>query len=256
MDARLKSFERLLNIMDDLREKCPWDRKQTIHSLRKLTIEETFELSDAIISEDWKGVKEELGDILLHIVFYSKIATEKQHFDVAQMIDAVCDKLIFRHPHIYGDVQVADEDEVKRNWEQLKLKEGKKSVLAGVPNGLPAVVKSQRIQDKARQVGFDWNNAGEVMAKVDEEFAELKEAHASGDFAHTEEEMGDVLFALVNLSRFLNIDAEKALELSNRKFIRRFQYMEEASAKSEQALQGMTLEEMENLWVEAKKIVG
>lgn len=256
MDARLKSFERLLNIMDDLREKCPWDRKQTIHSLRKLTIEETYELSDAIISEDWKGVKEELGDILLHIVFYSKIATEQQQFDVTQMIDAVCDKLIFRHPHIYGDVQVADEEEVKKNWEQLKLKEGKKSVLAGVPNGLPAVVKSQRIQDKARQVGFDWNNAVEVMAKVDEEFAELKEAHASGDFAHTEEEMGDVLFALVNLSRFLNIDAEKALELSNRKFIRRFQYMEEASAKSEEALQGMTLEEMEKLWVEAKKIVG
>lgn len=256
MDPRLKSFERLLNIMDDLREKCPWDQKQTIHSLRKLTVEETYELSDAIIDEDWKGIKEELGDILLHIVFYAKIAKEQEKFGVAEMIDAVCEKLIFRHPHIYGDVKVADEEEVKKNWEQLKLKEGKKSVLEGVPKGLPSVVKSQRIQDKARQVGFDWNNAGEVMHKVHEELDELKEAHASGDFNHTEEELGDVLFAIINFARFVDVDAEKALELSNRKFIRRFQFMEERAQEMQVPLNTMKLEEMESLWVEAKGIVG
>jgi XTP/dITP diphosphohydrolase len=256
MDPRLKSFERLLNIMDDLREKCPWDQKQTIHSLRKLTVEETYELSDAIIDEDWKGIKEELGDILLHIVFYAKIAKEQEKFGVAEMIDAVCEKLIFRHPHIYGDVKVADEEEVKKNWEQLKLKEGKKSVLEGVPKGLPSVVKSQRIQDKARQVGFDWNNAGEVMRKVHEELDELKEAHASGDFNHTEEELGDVLFAIINFARFVDVDAEKALELSNRKFIRRFQFMEERAQEMQVPLNTMKLEEMESLWVEAKGIVG
>jgi XTP/dITP diphosphohydrolase len=256
MDPRLKSFERLLNIMDDLREKCPWDQKQTIHSLRKLTVEETYELSDAIIDEDWKGIKEELGDILLHIVFYAKIAKEQEKFGVAEMIDAVCEKLIFRHPHIYGDVKVADEEEVKKNWEQLKLKEGKKSVLEGVPKGLPSVVKSQRIQDKARQVGFDWNNAGEVMHKVHEELDELKEAHASGDFNHTEEELGDVLFAIINFARFVDVDAEKALELSNRKFIRRFQFMEKRAQEMQVPLNTMKLEEMESLWVEAKGIVG
>lgn len=256
MDPRLKSFERLLNIMDDLREKCPWDQKQTIHSLRKLTVEETYELSDAIIDEDWKGIKEELGDILLHIVFYAKIAKEQEKFGVAEMIDAVCEKLIFRHPHIYGDVKVADEEEVKKNWEQLKLKEGKKSVLEGVPKGLPSVVKSQRIQDKARQVGFDWNNAGEVMRKVHEELDELKEAHASGDFNHTEEELGDVLFAIINFARFVDVDAEKALELSNRKFIRRFQFMEKRAQEMQVPLNTMKLEEMESLWVEAKGIVG
>lgn len=256
MDSRLKSFERLLNIMDDLREKCPWDQKQTIHSLRKLTVEETYELSDAIIDEDWKGIKEELGDILLHIVFYSKIASEQGQFGVSEMIETVCDKLVFRHPHIYGDVKVADEEEVKKNWEQLKLKEGKKSVLEGVPKGLPSVVKSQRIQDKARQVGFDWNNAGEVMHKVHEELDELKEAHASGDFNHTEEELGDVLFAIINFARFVDVDAEKALELSNRKFIRRFQFMEKRAQEMQVPLNTMKLEEMESLWVEAKGIVG
>jgi XTP/dITP diphosphohydrolase len=189
-------------------------------------------------------------------VFYAKIAKEQEKFGVAEMIDAVCEKLIFRHPHIYGDVKVADEEEVKKNWEQLKLKEGKKSVLEGVPKGLPSVVKSQRIQDKARQVGFDWNNAGEVMRKVHEELDELKEAHASGDFNHTEEELGDVLFAIINFARFVDVDAEKALELSNRKFIRRFQFMEERAQEMQVPLNTMKLEEMESLWVEAKGIVG
>lgn len=242
--------------MDDLREKCPWDRKQTIESLRKLTIEETYELSDAIIQEDWKGIKEELGDIMLHMVFYGKIATEKGQFDVADMLNSVCDKLIFRHPHIYGDVQVADEEEVKRNWEQLKLKEGKTSVLQGVPKGLPSVVKSQRIQDKARQVGFDWDHAGQVMDKVHEELEELKSAAASGDMAHTEEELGDVLFAVVNYARFHNIDAEKALELSNLKFMRRFQWMENYAREHQKNMQDENLETLESWWQASKKVVG
>lgn len=250
------AFERLLNIMDDLREKCPWDKKQTIQSLRKLTIEETYELSDAIIQEDWKGIKEELGDIMLHLVFYGKIATEQEQFDVADMLNSVCDKLIFRHPHIYGDVQVADEEEVKRNWEQLKLKEGKTSVLQGVPKGLPSMVKSQRIQDKARQVGFDWDNADQVMDKVKEELAELESAKASGDIAHTEEELGDVLFAIINYARFLNLDAEKALELSNLKFIRRFQWMENYAREHQKNMQEENLETLESWWQMSKKVVG
>lgn len=256
MDPRLKAFERLLDIMDELREKCPWDRKQTLQSLRKLTIEETYELSDAIIQEDWKSVKEELGDIMLHLVFYSKIASEQKEFDVTEVLDTVCDKLIFRHPHIYGDVQVADEEEVKRNWEQLKLKEGKTSVLQGVPKGLPSLVKSQRIQDKARQVGFDWDHADQVMEKVQEELTELKEAAASGDASHTEEELGDVLFAVVNYARFHNIDAEKALELSNLKFMRRFQWMEKYALAEHRNMQEESLEVLESWWQKAKKEVG
>lgn len=256
MDTRLMAFERLLNIMDDLREKCPWDKKQTIQSLRKLTIEETYELSDAIIQEDWKGIQEELGDIMLHLVFYGKIATEQEQFDVADMLNSVCEKLIFRHPHIYGNVQVADEEEVKKNWEQLKLKEGKTSVLQGVPKGLPSMVKSQRIQDKARQVGFDWDNADQVMDKVKEELAELESAKASGDIVHTEEELGDVLFAIINYARFLNLDAEKALELSNLKFIRRFQWMENYAREHQKNMQEENLETLESWWQMSKKVVG
>lgn len=256
MDTRLMAFERLLNIMDDLREKCPWDKKQTIQSLRKLTIEETYELSDAIIQEDWKGIQEELGDIMLHLVFYGKIATEQEQFDVADMLNSVCEKLIFRHPHIYGNVQVADEEEVKKNWEQLKLKEGKTSVLQGVPKGLPSMVKSQRIQDKARQVGFDWDNADQVMDKVKEELAELESAKASGDIVHTEEELGDVLFAIINYARFLNLDAEKALELSNLKFIRRFQWMENYAREHQKNMQEENLETLESWWQKSKKVVG
>jgi MazG family protein len=256
MDTRLMAFERLLNIMDDLREKCPWDKKQTIQSLRKLTIEETYELSDAIIQEDWKGIQEELGDIMLHLVFYGKIATEQEQFDVADMLNSVCEKLIFRHPHIYGDVQVADEEEVKKNWEQLKLKEGKTSVLQGVPKGLPSMVKSQRIQDKARQVGFDWDNADQVMDKVKEELAELESAKVSGDIVHTEEELGDVLFAIINYARFLNLDAEKALELSNLKFIRRFQWMENYAREHQKNMQEENLETLESWWQMSKKVVG
>lgn len=256
MDTRLMAFERLLNIMDDLREKCPWDKKQTIQSLRKLTIEETYELSDAIIQEDWKGIQEELGDIMLHLVFYGKIATEQEQFDVADMLNSVCEKLIFRHPHIYGDVQVADEEEVKKNWEQLKLKEGKTSVLQGVPKGLPSMVKSQRIQDKARQVGFDWDNADQVMDKVKEELAELESAKASGDIVHTEEELGDVLFAIINYARFLNLDAEKALELSNLKFIRRFQWMENYAREHQKNMQEENLETLESWWQMSKKVLG
>lgn len=256
MDARLVAFERLLNIMDDLREKCPWDKKQTIQTLRKLTIEETYELSDAIIQEDWKSIKEELGDIMLHLVFYGKIATEQGQFDVAEMLNTVCEKLIFRHPHIYGDVQVADEEEVKRNWEQLKLKEGKTSVLQGVPKGLPSMVKSQRIQDKARQVGFDWDTAEQVMDKVKEELQELESAALSGDKGHVEEELGDVLFAIINYARFKDLDAEKALELSNLKFIRRFQWMENYAREHQKNMQEENLETLESWWQMSKKVVG
>jgi XTP/dITP diphosphohydrolase len=256
MDSRLVAFERLLNIMDDLREKCPWDKKQTIQTLRKLTIEETYELSDAIIQEDWESIKEELGDIMLHLVFYGKIATEQGQFDVAEMLNTVCEKLISRHPHIYGDVHVADEEEVKRNWEQLKLKEGKTSVLQGVPKGLPSMVKSQRIQDKARQVGFDWDTAEQVMDKVKEELQELERAALSGDKGHVEEELGDVLFAIINYARFQDIDAEKALELSNLKFIRRFQWMENYAREHQKNMQEQTLETLESWWLMSKKVVG
>lgn len=260
MQNKLKSFERLLNIMDDLREKCPWDRKQTMQSLRNLTIEETYELADAILDDDLKGVKEELGDVLLHIVFYAKIGDEKGAFDISDVIETLCDKLVHRHPHIYGDVEAATEDEVKQNWEQLKLKEGKKSVLEGVPRSLPAMIKAYRLQDKSKQVGFEWENTQQVWDKVEEEMNELKEATLNSDITPTaeqqlaiEEEFGDLMFSLVNYSRFINVDPEQALERTNKKFLRRFQYIEEQAAKTGKNLKDMSLEEMDKLWNEAKK---
>lgn len=253
MDPRLVAFERLLNIMDELREQCPWDKKQTIHTLRKLTIEETYELSDAIINEDWKGVKEELGDLFLHLVFYARIGKEENQFDVSEVLITVCEKLIHRHPHIYGDVKVADEDEVKRNWEQLKLKEGKKSVLEGVPNGLPSINKAQRIQDKVRAIGFDWDDKSQVMLKIEEEIAELKEAVEIGNGTEIELEFGDVLFALINYSRFINIDAEAALEKTNQKFMKRFRWMENYAGENNLNMHEMNLEQLDEIWNLAKK---
>ena len=255
MDERLKAFARLLDIMDDLREKCPWDKKQTITTLRKLTIEETYELSDAIIAEDWKSIKEELGDLFLHLVFYSRIGKEQNQFSVEDVLNAVSEKLIFRHPHIYGDVKVENEEDVKRNWEQLKLKEGKTSVLEGVPKGLPAINKAQRIQDKVRQVGFDWDAAHQVMDKVKEELGELEQAVKDGDPAEIELEFGDVLFALINYSRFLEIDAEQALEKTNLKFIKRFQWMEVYAKAQNLDMHGMNLAELDVIWGKAKQAI-
>lgn len=252
MDARLQAFERLLNIMDDLREQCPWDKKQTVQTLRKLTIEETYELSDAIINEDWKSIKEELGDIFLHLVFYAKIGKEQQQFDVSDVLNAICEKLIFRHPHIYGDVKVENEDDVKRNWELLKLKEGKKSILEGVPNGLPAINKSQRIQDKVRSIGFDWDNKEQVMEKVMEEIDELKEAVALKDKNEIELEFGDVLFALINYSRFIEVDAESALEKTNQKFMKRFRWMENYANENKLNMHEMNLQQLDKIWNLAK----
>jgi len=247
------AFERLVNIMNDLREQCPWDKKQTIQTLRQLTIEETYELTDAITENDWKGIKEELGDILLHIVFYAKIGTEQNQFTLDEVINGVCEKLIFRHPHIYGDVKVDNEEDVKRNWEKLKLKEGKSSVLSGVPKTLPATVKAMRLQEKAKQVGFEWENKEQVWEKVEEEKAELFEAIASGNRAHMEDELGDVFFSLINFARFLKVDAENALERTNKKFIHRFTKMEQAATGMGKALQDMTLEEMDAIWNKIKK---
>lgn len=247
------SFVRLVKIMDDLREKCPWDKKQTIQSLRQLTIEELYELTDAITAEDWKGIKEELGDLMLHILFYSKIASEKNEFTLKEVMDSVSDKLVFRHPHIYGDVTVKDEEDVKRNWEQLKLKEGKKSILAGVPKSLPAMVKAMRLQEKAKQVGFEWDNREQVWEKVEEEMAELKEAIELADPAKTEEEFGDLVFSLVNYARFLQVDAENALETTNKKFIDRFNKMEAIAAAQQRSLADMSLAEMDALWNSIKK---
>ena len=247
------AFERLVNIMYDLREKCPWDKKQTIQTLRQLTIEETYELTDAITDNDWKGIKEELGDLLLHIVFYAKIGTEQNQFTLDEVINGICEKLIFRHPHIYGDVLVNDEEDVKRNWEKLKLKEGKASVLNGVPKTLPATIKAMRLQEKAKQVGFEWENKEQVWEKVEEEKAELFEAIASGNREDMEDEMGDVFFSLINFARFLQVDAENALERTNKKFISRFTKMEAAAANTGKALQDMTLEEMDAIWNKIKK---
>lgn len=252
MDTRLQAFERLLHIMDDLREKCPWDKKQTIQTLRKLTIEETYELSDAIIQEDWKSIKEELGDLFLHLVFYAKIGDEQEQFDVADVLNAVSEKLIFRHPHIYGDVKVENEEDVKRNWEQLKLKEGKKSVLEGVPNSLPAINKAQRIQDKVRAVGFDWDNKEQVMDKVMEEIGELKEAVELGDENAIELEFGDVMFAMINYSRFINVDSERALEKTNQKFMQRFRWMEQYANEQKLDMHTMNLEQLDEIWNLAK----
>ena len=247
---------RLVTIMDELREKCPWDRKQTVQSLRQMTIEETYELADAITMEDWKGIREELGDLLLHIIFYSKIGSEQKQFELEDVINGICEKLITRHPHIYGDVQVNDAEDVKRNWEKLKLKEGKTSVLGGVPVSLPAMVKAMRLQEKAKQVGFEWDNKDQVWEKVEEEIGELKEAIESGSHVKTEEEFGDVVFSLVNYARFLQVDAENALEKTNKKFIHRFSRLEQVAINEGKDLSTMTLAEMDAIWNSIKKQQG
>ncbi len=252
MDEKQKAFGRILTIMDELREKCPWDKKQTLESLRPLTIEETYELSDAIIKKDLVLLKEELGDILLHIVFYAKIGEEQGAFDIAQVINDLCEKLIRRHPHIYGDVKVDNEEQVKQNWEKLKMKEGRKSVMGGVPESLPALIKAWRIQDKAKQVGFEWDNIEDVWKKVEEELTEFKEVTKEADADKMEDEFGDILFSLVNYSRFLNIDPETALERTNQKFLKRFRYIEEVAAAQGKQLTDMTLGEMDAIWNEAK----
>ena len=253
-DERLVAFERLLNIMEDLRAKCPWDKKQTMQSLRHLTIEETYELGDAILSNDLQEVKKELGDLLLHIVFYYKIGSETNSFNIADVANSVCEKLIERHPHIYGDVQVNNEEDVKRNWEKIKLKEGNKSVLGGVPKSLPALVKATRIQDKAAGVGFDWDNIDDVFAKIKEEIDELHAEVKAQKQSNIESEFGDVLFSLINYARFLKVNPEDALERTNRKFIARFQYLEEKATAQGKSLKDMTLQEMETYWQEAKNL--
>ncbi|MBP9221346.1 MAG: nucleoside triphosphate pyrophosphohydrolase [Chitinophagales bacterium] len=254
VDLKKAAFERLLTIMDELRAECPWDKKQTIHTLRNLTIEETYELADAITDNNWNHIKEELGDILLHIIFYSKIGEEQNEFSIADVLNAQCEKLIHRHPHIYGDIKVKDEAEVKKNWEQLKLKEGKKSVLEGVPQSLPAIIKAYRMQEKAAQVKFEWENTSQVWEKVEEELNEFKEValNPNPDKTKMEEEFGDLLFSLVNLSRFIQIDPETALEKTNKKFIKRFQYIEQKATEQNRTLNDMTLAEMDVLWNEAK----
>jgi MazG family protein len=251
MQESLKAFERLLVIMDELRAQCPWDKKQTMESLRHLTIEEIYELADAILEGDLEEVKKELGDIMLHVVFYAKIGSEKGAFDITDVLNGVCDKLISRHPHIYGDVKVTSEEEVKANWEKLKLKEGNKSVLGGVPSSLPAMVKAVRIQEKARGVGFDWDNKEQVWEKVQEELQEFKveEAKQSDEM---EEEFGDLIFSLINYARFVGISPENALERTNKKFIKRFQFLEVESAKDGKQMGEMSLEEMDEYWNKAK----
>ena len=251
---QLEAFGRLLDVMDDLRAQCPWDKKQTMESLRHLTIEETYELGDAILNNDLTEVKKELGDVLLHIVFYAKIGSETNDFDIADVCNELCEKLIFRHPHIYGDVQVADEEEVKRNWEKLKLKEGKKSVLEGVPKGLPALLKASRIQDKAKGVGFDWEEPAQVWEKVQEELQELQVEVQANNPDALEAEFGDVLFSLINYARFLNVNPEDALERTNKKFISRFQYLEQKAEQLGKNLSDMSLAEMDVFWNEAKKL--
>jgi XTP/dITP diphosphohydrolase len=249
MDDRLKAFERLLIIMDELREQCPWDRKQTNETLRHLTIEETYELSDALLEGDDEEIKKELGDLFLHLVFYSKIGDEKGAFNVTDVLNSVCEKLISRHPHIYGDVEVKDEEEVKQNWEQLKLKEGNKSVLAGVPNSLPSMIKASRMQDKAAQVGFDWPQKEQVWEKVEEELNEFKDAQGS----EKKEEFGDLIFSLINYARWLKINPDDALESTNRKFKYRFESIEKYAQKKNIKMEEMTLSEMDEVWEQAKK---
>jgi XTP/dITP diphosphohydrolase len=249
---KLEAFGRLLDIMDQLRAECPWDKKQTFESLRHLTIEETYELGDAILEGNLSEIKKELGDLLLHIVFYAKIGSETKAFDIADVAHDISEKLIFRHPHIYGDVEVKDESDVKKNWEALKLKEGKKSVLGGVPKGLPTLVKAQRIQDKVAGVGFDWDAKEEVWNKVNEELNEFKEEVIKGDLKKSEEEFGDVLFSLINYARFMKINPDTALERTNQKFIKRFNYLEAKAQDMGKTLDQMSLEEMEHLWLEAK----
>ena len=247
------AFEKLVTIMDELREQCPWDRKQTIETLRPLTIEETYELADAILQKNWQHIKEELGDLLLHILFYARIGREQEQFTLEEVIRGISEKLVARHPHIYGNVQVQDEEEVKRNWEKLKMKEGKQSVLSGVPAGLPALVKAIRIQEKAKQVGFEWENKEQVYDKIQEELQELQAAVQSGDAAATEAELGDVLFSVINYARFLRVDADMALDRTNRKFIERFQKMEAAALEKGKPLAQMTLEEMDAIWNQIKQ---
>jgi XTP/dITP diphosphohydrolase len=251
---QLQSFDRLLTIMDELREKCPWDKKQTFESLRHLTIEETYELGDAILNHDLNEIKKELGDLLLHIVFYAKIGSELDSFDIADVCNEICDKLIHRHPHIYSNTIVADEEEVKQNWEKLKLKEGKKSVLEGVPNSLPALVKASRIQDKVKGVGFDWEEPHQVWDKVQEELNELQVEVDAGNQEKIEAEFGDVLFSMINYARFLNVNPEDALERTNKKFIKRFQYLESKATELGKPLMDMSLAEMDVFWNEAKKL--
>lgn len=253
MSVENTAFERLVKIMDELREQCPWDKKQTIHTLRQLTIEETYELTDAITDSNWKGIKEELGDLMLHLVFYAKIGTEQNQFTLEEVINGVCDKLIHRHPHIYSDTHVNDEEDVKKNWEKLKLKEGKTSILSGVPRSLPSMVKAMRLQEKAKQVGFEWDNKEQVWEKVEEEKAELFDAIKSGDTDKIEDEMGDVFFSLVNFARFLHVDAENALERTNKKFISRFTRMEAAALEEGKQLHDMSLEEMDSIWNKIKR---
>lgn len=248
----IESFERLLDIMDELREKCPWDRKQTFETLRHLTIEETYELADAIIENDTDEIKKEVGDLLLHIVFYAKIGSEENAFDIKTVIDSLNEKLIRRHPHIYGDEKVENSEQVKENWEQIKLKEGRKSTLSGVPKTLPALVKAYRIQDKARGVGFDWDNSQQVWEKVEEEIEELKEEVSNSNKEKIEQEFGDTLFALINYARFIDVNPETALERTNKKFINRFQFIEEKALLQGRSLKDMTLEEMDKIWNEAK----
>ena len=253
MEKKIKAFTRLLTIMDELREKCPWDKKQTMDSLRYLTIEELYELSDAILDKNMKEIKKELGDILMHIVFYSRIASETNDFDISDVINSVCEKLIYRHPHIYGDIKVSDEIEVKKNWEKLKIKEGKKSVLEGVPKSLPAVVKSFRIQEKVRGIGFDWDNKKQVWDKVLEELEELNIEVEKGDKNRIESEFGDLLFALTNYSRFIDVNPEDALERTNKRFIKRFQIMENEIKEKGLDLSDMNLSQMNVYWEKAKK---
>ena len=253
MKEKAKAFIRLVEIMDRLREECPWDQKQTINSLRYLTIEEVYELSDAILDGNFEEIKKELGDLLLHVIFYSRIASEKKVFDIADVLNTISDKLIHRHPHIYGDVQVKDEKEVKENWEKLKLKEGKNSVLEGVPKSLPAVVKAYRIQEKVRGIGFDWENKGQVWDKVLEEIQELKNEENNNNIDRIEDEFGDVLFAFINYSRFININPEDALEKTNKRFIKRFQFLEKQISADGKQLSDLTFDEMNSYWDLAKK---
>ena len=253
-EEKLAAFDRLLTIMEELREQCPWDRKQTLQSLRHLTIEETYELGDAILDKDMDEIRKELGDVLLHLVFYSKIGSETNDFDIADVANGICDKLIDRHPHIYGDVVVADEEEVKRNWENLKLKEGKKSVLEGVPKSLPAMVKANRIQDKVAGVGFDWEEPKQVFEKLQEELKELEDEVTDNNSDLIEAEFGDVLFSMINYARFLKVNPENALERTNKKFIKRFQYLESKAAEQGKALKDMSLSEMDIFWNEAKNV--
>ena len=250
--SKLEAFGRLLDVMDELREKCPWDQKQTFETLRHLTIEETYELGDAILNKDLNEIKKELGDLLLHIVFYAKLGSEENAFDIVDVTNDIIEKLIYRHPHIYGDVSVSDADEVKKNWEALKLSEGKESVLEGVPKGLPALIKAQRMQEKAAGVGFDWNTKDQVWSKFEEELGELDEALLKNDTEAIEAEFGDVLFSLINYARFLKINPESALERTNQKFIQRFQFIEAKAKAQSSSIEKLSLDEMEILWQQAK----